>query len=271
MMGAATWMFVAKFPQELPRGGETVTDHRKTPLEPEQLEPQMCTIDLRLTLLHQLPFFKALSHEAITEINPLFREQGYETGDTIYYAGDPAVRLYVVAAGKVKLVRHAPTGQEVVLDLLLPGDFFGSLPVLGEDAHPDTALAHTMTCALTITGEDFQTILARYPQMSLALLEIVSHKLREAREVIHQISASPVESRLAATLLKLAAKLGEQHNGELLIQLPLSRQDLADMTGATVETVSRIMSQFRKQKLIRSGRGWVAIIDKSALREIAGN
>jgi CRP-like cAMP-binding protein len=122
---------------------------------------------------------------------------------------------------------------------------------------------------LTITGDAFQTILERYPQVSLALLEIVSHKLREAREVIHQISASPVESRLAATLLKLAVKLGEERNGELLIQLPLSRQDLADMTGATVETTSRIMSQFRKQNLIRSGRGWVAITDRKALTEIA--
>jgi CRP-like cAMP-binding protein len=247
-----------------------MAEHRKTPLEPEHIEPQMCTIDLRLTLLHRLPFFKGLSHGAITEINPLFREQGYETGETIYYAGDRAVRLFVVAAGKVKLLRHALTGQEVVLDLLVPGDFFGSLPVLGEDTHPDTAQAHTTCCALTITGDDFQTILGRYPQVSLALLEIVSSRLREAHEVIHQISASPVESRLAATLLKLAVKLGEEQDGELLIQLPLSRQDLADMTGATVETVSRIMSQFRKQKLIRSGRGWVAIINCAALTEIAG-
>jgi len=228
----------------------------------------MCTIDLRLTLLHQPPFFKALSHEAITEINPLFREQGYETGETIYFTGDPAVRLYVVAAGKVKLLRHAPTGQEVLLDLLLPGDFFGSLPLLGEDAYPDTTQAHTTCCTLTITGEDFQTILQQYPQVSLALLEIVSHRLREAHEIIHQLSAAPVESRVAGTLLKLADKLGREHHGELLIQLPLSRQDLADMTGATVETVSRIMSQFRKQKLIRSGRGWVAITDREGLAEI---
>lgn len=242
---------------------------RQTPLEPENIEPQMCTLDLRFTLLHQLPFFTGLSHEAIIEINPLFRDHGYETSETIYYAGDPAVRLYVVAAGKVKLVRHAPTGQEVMLDLLLPGDFFGSLPVMGEDTYPDTAQAHTMSCVLTITGDDFQTILKRYPLVSLALLEIVSNKLREAREVIHQISASPVESRLAATLLKLALKLGEEQNGVLLIQLPLSRQDLADMTGATVETISRIMSQFRKQKWIHSGRGWVAIVDREALAEIA--
>ena len=245
-----------------------MVDHRKTPLEPEQIESQMCTIDLRLTILRQLPFFNGLPDEAITDANTLFREQGYETGDNIYFTGDPAVMLYVVAAGKVKLLRHAPTGQEVLLDLLLPGDFFGSLPLLRENTHPDTAQAHTTCCALTITGDDFQKILQQYPQVSLALLEIVSHRLREAREIIHQISAAPVENRLAATLLKLADKLGEEHDGELLIQLPLSRQDLADMTGATGETVSRIMSQFRKQKLIRAGRGWVAITNRHELAEI---
>src|SRR5690606_13181926 len=108
---------------------------------------------------------------------------------------------------------------------------------------PDTAQAHTTCCVLTITPHAFQDILQRYPQVSLALLEIVSSRLREAREVIHQLSASPVESRLAATLLKLADKLGEKRGDEVLIQLPLSRQDLADMTGATVETASRVMSQ----------------------------
>ena len=80
-----------------------------------------------------------------------------------------------------------------------------------------------------------------------------------------------VESRLAATLLRLAAKLGEQQADRLLIQLPLSRQDLADMTGATVETVSRIMSQFRKQGLIDSGRRWVAILDRDALADMTAD
>ncbi|MCZ2098250.1 MAG: cyclic nucleotide-binding domain-containing protein, partial [Anaerolineae bacterium] len=85
-------------------------DRRTTPLEPDSIEPQMCTIDLRLQILHGLPFFAALSHDDIAAINPLFREAGYEPGAPIYYAGDPADRLYVVAAGKVKLIRHALSG-----------------------------------------------------------------------------------------------------------------------------------------------------------------
>ncbi len=246
-----------------------MTDRRKSPVEEENIDALVCTIDLRLEILGRLPFFKGLPAEAISAINALFDSQGVEAGEYIYLAGDAATRLYVVAHGKVKLLRHTLTGQDVVLSLLIQGDFFGNLPVLGETAHPDTAQAHTAGCILTITGEDFQKILERYPQVSLALLEIVSTRLREAREAIHQLSASPVESRLAATLLKLADRLGEEQNGRVLIQLPLSRQDLADMTGATVETVSRIMSQFRREKLIDSGRRWIAIVDRAGLAQIA--
>lgn len=243
--------------------------YRKAPIEIEGVEAHACTVDLRLAILHELPFFADLPHEAIHAINALFRAESFETGETIYYAGDPAAKLYVVATGRTKLLRHATTGQEIVLELLVPGDFFGSLPFLGEDVHADTALAHTPSCILTVTADDFQQVLRQYPQVSLSLLEITSSRLREARALIHGLSASPVEGRLAATLLKLADKLGERQADRLLIQLPLSRQDLADMTGATVETVSRIMSQFRKQGLIDSGRRWVAVLDADQLAEVA--
>lgn len=220
-------------------------------------------------MLRQLPFFKGLSDKAIHEINALFQAEGYTTDEFIYFSGDAAVKLYVVAEGKVKLLRHATTGQEVILDVLRPGEFFGSLPILGEDTHTDTAQAHTAGCVLTITGDDFQQILRQHPGVSLELLEIMSTRLREAHELIHQLSTSTVESRLATTLLKLASKLGKEQDEAVLIQLPLSRQDLADMTGATVETISRIMSQFRKENLITSGRRWVAIADPEQLKEIA--
>lgn len=244
-------------------------ERRNTPLEPESIEPQMCTIDLRLKILHSLPFFAGLTHEQIAAINPLFRELGFEPGAPIYYAGDPAERLYVVAAGKVKLIRHALSGQERVLDLLLPGDFFGTLPVIGEPTYPDTAQAHTTCCVLSISAHDFQTILQRYPPVSIALLEITANRLHAAREMLHQAGVAPVESRVAALLLRLAERAGEERDEGCLIQMPLGRQDIADMLGITVETASRTLSQFRKKGLIRSGRRWIAIADRDRLATLA--
>lgn len=245
-----------------------MSKRRTIPIEIENTEPQLCTIHLRLKILRQLPFFKSLPDQAIEAVNTLFRAEAYEAGQFLYYAGDPAVKLYVIAEGQVKLLRHAPAGQEVIVNMLVPGEFFGSLPILGETTHADTAQAHASGCLLTITAEHFQDILQQHPGVSLSLLEIVSARLREAREIIQRLSASPVESRLAATLIKLAAKIGQDKDGKLLIQMPLSRQDLAEMTGATIETVSRSMSQFQKQGLIESGRRWVAITDLEGLEAV---
>lgn len=242
---------------------------RSTPLRAEDVEPSLCTIHQRLEVLSQVPFFAGLSPEDIAAINRLFRAEGYVDGETIYLADDPATRLYVVATGKVKMLRHTLSGQDVLLDILGPGEFFGSLSILGDVQYPDTAQAHTACCVLGIGAEDFQAILQNYPMVATVTLTIMAQRLQAAHETIRQLSAFPVAQRIASVLLKLADKLGEQSAEGLLIQTPLSRQDLADMTGTTLETASRIMSDFQKQGLIRSGRQWVAIADPAALAAAA--
>jgi len=246
-----------------------MNDHRKTPLEPETIEPQSCSIDLRRQILGRVPFFADLDPSAIDEINRLFREEGYQTDDVIYFSGDPARRLYVVAAGKIKLLRHSLGGQDVLLDVLVPGELFGSLAALGDNHYQDTAQAQTAACVLGIGAEDFRTVLQRYPPVALAVLDGMADRLKAAHEAVHQLSTRSVEQRIAATLLKLGEKLGQEKEIGLLIQMPLSRDDLAEMTGTTPETASRIMSQFQKDGLIRSGRQWVALTDPQKLSTIA--
>lgn len=248
-----------------------MSDRRKSPLKAENFEPEMCSVELRLEILSRVSFFAELSPQDINEVNKLFRERGYMSGDTIYFAGDAAERLYVVASGKVKLIRHTLEGQDVLLDILTPGEFFGSLSALGDDIYPDTAQAQTAACVLGVGAEEFRTILRSYPSVALTVLDRVSERLKTAHEMVRQLSAHSVERRIAYTLLKLADKLGEEGEVGLLIQMPLSRDDLAEMTGTTTETASRVMSQFQKQNLVRSGRGWVAITDGEGLEAIAHN
>src|SRR5512146_678331 len=138
---------------------DSSTTRRNTPLDVEPAESQVCTIDLRLTLLGQVPFFGSLARPEVGRISLSFHDRGFEAGDLIYAAGDEAKRLYVVLAGKVKLVRHTLAGQDVVLDLLGPGDFFGTLSVLGDDSYPDTAYAQTGCCVISIEAGDFQAIM----------------------------------------------------------------------------------------------------------------
>jgi CRP/FNR family transcriptional regulator, nitrogen oxide reductase regulator len=244
--------------------------HRTTPLEVEDTEPLTCSPARRLALLGQVALFRKLSREELGRVNELFQETGFQPGEMIYAAGDPATRLYVVLAGKVKVVRHTLAGQDVMLDLLDSGGFFGSLSVFGDDEYPDTVYAQTACCVISIEARDFQSVLQRYPPVALAVLETVEKRLHEAHDVIRQLSAEPVESRVAGALLKLADRMGRPEGDRVLIQTPLSRQDLANMVGTTLETASRVISQFRKAGLIDSGRQWIAIRNRAGLAAIAG-
>jgi len=243
---------------------------RSTPIKLENIEPQMCSIHTRYEILSRVPFFTQLAAKEVAKVNEMFREYGYKPGESIYFAGQPATHLYVVAVGHVKLVRHTLSGQDIVLDVLTPGEFFGTLSVLGSELYQDTAQAQTDCCVLAITADTFQTVLQHYPPVALTALNIMSLRLEQAHETVRQLSAHSVEQRIAAVLLKLARKVGSQQAEGLLIQLPLSRQDLAQMTGTTVESASRVMSQLQKEGFIRTGRQWVAITNAAELELIAG-
>src|SRR5688572_18586232 len=120
-----------------------VRPRRHTPVEDEEIEPKSCTLDRRLAILRQVPFFEGLSPDEVAEINKRFREEGYAAGEQIYSAGEPATHLYVVAVGKVKVVGHTLDGQDLLLDILVPGEFFGSLSALGDEEYSETAEAKT--------------------------------------------------------------------------------------------------------------------------------
>lgn len=243
---------------------------RKSPVNLIMTEPQHCSIDLRLRILGRLPFFAGLTRSALEKVNQRFVEVGYQAGDLVYAVNDPADRLYVVAEGAVKLLQHAADGRNVLLDILTSGEFFGNLAILGVATYPDTAQAHTTACILSIRSDDFQKILDEHPSLALKALAIMGERLGAANQRVFQLSSMPVDQRIAATLLALSKKLGKSQPEGLLIDTPLSRDDLANMTGATPETVSRVMSQFQSAGVIESGRQWVAITNLKNLEERAG-
>lgn len=229
----------------------------------------MCSVDLRLQILSRIPFFAGLKHDDLEQINRLFREQGYSTAETICFAGDLAEHLFVVADGRVKLMSHSLSGKNVLLDMLTPGEFFGSLSALGDEVYPDTAEAQTQTCVLSIDADDFRRILEEHPKVTLKVVDIMATRLRTAHERVRQLSALSTEGRIANLLLILSEKFGKPSDIGLLIQSPLRRDDVAAMTGTTTETASRVMSQFQKDGLIQTGRKWVSIINEHELRRIA--
>lgn len=246
----------------------TRMEQRRRPTDHLPIRPQHCTPTVLRAVLRRTPFLAPLSETDIARVAEEFQQRHYEAGTVIQRAGEMATRLAVIAAGTVKIMRPTLDGQDVVLDILAPGDFFGSLAQLGEPVYTETAIAQTDCCILAITPEQFRSLLERYPAVAIATLELVAGRLQSANRTIEQLSAHPVEQRVAATLLNLAERLGRREEDGIVIETPLSRQDLADMTGAKVETVSRIMSEFRRLDLVGGGRRWIVVRDLEGLRDM---
>jgi len=240
---------------------------RKSPVQVETTEVHLCSRDLRLQILSALPFFRGLPPTELEAVNTHFREKGFYAGEYIYFAGDPGQQLYVVAEGRVRLLRMTTAGKQVMLDLLIPGDFCGVLPGQKPE-YLDTAQAQTSLCLLTISGDDFRSILERHPAVTLQMLDVIAGRLQAAHHTIQLLSVETAEKRIAHTLLNLASKLGEAKPEGLLIQTPLSRDELSEMTGTTPETASRVISHFQKAGWIASGRQWIALTDAAALRKL---
>lgn len=241
---------------------------RKSPIQVERTEPHLCDLQLRYKILGMTPFFSNLSESDLIAVNRLFHEKGFEAGEYIYFSEDPAQHLLIIAEGRVKLLRHAVGGKDVLLELLVPGEFFGSLSDQDNSLYPDTAQAQTAVCALTISAEDFRKILKMHPSVTIKVLDAISDRLQSAHETIRQLSVQSAEKKISYMLLKLAKKLGQPQPVGLLIQTPLARDDLAEMTATTPETASRVISQFQKEGWIATGRQWIAIQDETALRSL---
>ena len=241
----------------------------KSPVRQEWVDPEVCSLDYRLRVIGRLPFFRHLPREAIDEINRLFEDRDVAAEQVVYFEGDPGENLYLVATGKIKLMRHALSGREVLLDILHSGEYFGHLAIASQKGYAETAIAQTHCCILQISAQNFENVLHHYPDVTMKVLQAVGQRLEESQEIIKQLSAYTVEQRIAATLLRVARKLGEHKQMGMLIQIPFSRQDLAAMTGTSVETVSRVMSHLSTEGLISTGRKWVMLKNLERLEQIA--
>src|SRR5690625_880311 len=227
-----------------------------------------CSPDLRLQILPSVPFFRMLSHDDVREINELVREIGFLPGEDAVREGDDAVYLSIVARGKLKRLCVTGEGDEVIVDLLVPGDLFGGLPLLGQERYTHAVRALTAGCGLAINAADFERILAAYPQVYPPVLQHTARLLTQAFEQIRHLSRSSVQVRLAATLLIVHDKLKTFQQPSP--RLPLSQQELVDRTGSTIETVNRTLIGLREVGLVETGRLWVRVVGEDGLRDLSG-
>ncbi len=228
-----------------------------------------------LGLLKGVELFSELSEEQIGMLANLVVSQKFNRDETVVLEGDDSVQaLYLIASGSVQVYMTGVDGRETILSFLERGDFFGEMSLI--DGEPRSASVRTVTDAqlLIIHRESFLQLIRQSPEIAMGLLSELSKRLRKANRQIGSLSTMSVSGRVAGTLLNLMEERGVRihtDNGNMVtvIHNRPTQQQLADMSGTTRETVSRICSLLVKTNAIAMTGKDIVIFDESALQEKA--
>jgi CRP-like cAMP-binding protein len=204
-----------------------------------------------------------LDAAAIEETALAGRRRQLCQGETIFRQGEPADELFVLLQGRVKVAQVTPDGQQVVVRFLGPGEMMGCVAAWGGGNYPGTATAQEDTSVIGWSGTVLGRLVERHPAIARNLLGSVGHSLQQTQTRLRELATERVERRIAHALLRLAGEAGG--GGELR----LTRQDLAELSGTTLFTVSRMLSAWEAQGIVESGRGHVAVRRADALAAIA--
>jgi CRP/FNR family transcriptional regulator len=222
-------------------------------------------------LFAHLPLFKRVSPEDRLRIASAARVVAFDRGATIFHEGDPSDQFITVLSGRVKICKHAQGDKEIILHLFGPGDPLGAVAVYDARAYPASAIALEPTTCLVIARQSFFTLLEQSPSLVRGLLSGLTLRLVQLTERLTELTGGHVEPRFARLFLKLGQQLGKPDRGGTFIALPLSRQELADLTGTTIETCIRIMSRWGKDDVLRTERDGFVILNRSTLDTLANS
>jgi len=223
----------------------------------------------RQDILARIPLFSSLNPEETGEISRYIDISNVKKRSPVFSEGDPSGMFYVLVSGKIKMTKMSGEGKEIIVELISPGDFFGAFAALRGFPYPANAVAMADSVVLRIARSDMLRMLERFPNMMYMLTAHLSERVREFPDTLKSIALERVESRIASLLLKLAQKTGIKTEGGVQISMKLTKQDIAEMVGSTVETSIRVMSRFEKAGLIKTAGGRIVINSKKELTAIA--
>ena len=220
-------------------------------------------------IFRRTTIFRRLSADDRQRLAAAATVRAYDRGGLLFSEGDPSDHLYTIVTGRVKVFKTTPRGTDVILEIFGPGDPIGAVAVYEERPYPAGAMALEPTTCVLISRWSFFTLLETHPTMVRGLLLGLTHRLVELTNRLSELSGGRVEARLARFFLKLATDMGQLRPEGTFIPLALSRQELADMIGTTIETSIRIMSRWGKQDLVRTEKDGFIVVDRPSLETIA--
>jgi len=211
-------------------------------------------------LLSNSFFFLGLSPAQQSHLLNQMIEGSFDAGAYLFLEGDSADRLHLVTSGRVKMLKHSPEGHETILAMFDAGQIIGEVGVLAGGAYPASAQAMEPTKTLSLSRQQYVALVQQHPTLSWSLIEELGRRLQNAHESIRSLAVEKVEQRIARILLRLAAATGEKQENTVLITISLTRQEIADMAGTTVETAIRVMSKLRRLGLVDGEGGLIRIL-----------
>ena len=214
--------------------------------------------------LSSIPLFQGLDRDELARFGELVRERAYPKGSVILFQDDPGDSLFILRTGRVKVVLIGEDGREVILGVLEPGAHFGELALIDDQPRSAHVIAMEDAQLLILRREDFRRRVDANPSVAWALLQELSRRLRRADEKIGGLVLLDVPGRIARLLLDLA-----EEGGSATIDKVLTHQTIAQMIGASRETVSRAMKDFQEAGLIRVDRRRIAVANREALEKRA--
>lgn len=220
-------------------------------------------------VLSVTPVFRKLAPQDLRTIAQAAAVRRYEKGQVIFEQASAADAFYTIASGRVKIFRMLPTGKDLILEIFGPGDPLGAIAAYDGRPFPASAVALEDTICVVIPRPVFFTLLEQHPSLVRGLMLGMTVRLVELTNRLAQMSGTRIEPRFARLFLKLAAEMGRKERGGTFIPLALSRQELADVTGTTIETSIRIMSRWNKEDVVRTEKDGFIVIAREVLETAA--
>ena len=220
---------------------------------------------LDVALISHLANFSDFSRQELTSFIAQSRAIRISQNDTFFSEGEDAHSFFLLLDGHIRVVRTTPAGEQVIIRYISSNDLFGIAKALGQEKYPANAVAAVDCVALAWPTHMWEDTIQRFPSFVQSVNKAVGDRLLDVQDRVIELATEQVEQRVALALMKLMTQTGKEIDEGVLINLPLSRQDISEMTGTTLHTVSRILSAWEQDGLVKSTRKKVVITNSQKL------
>jgi CRP-like cAMP-binding protein len=221
------------------------------------------------SLISSLPLFEGMAAEDLDRVLNAARSLRFSAGSTIFEQEGEAHTFFVLLDGHVRVMKTTPEGQQVTVRYIVPGELMGIAHALGRDTYPATALAVVDCVVLAWPGAAWSQFATAFPSFGANTYKTVGERFQDTQMQVVEMATKQVEQRVAHALLRLINQRGRKTEEGIAVDFPISRQDIAEMTGTTLHTVSRLLTAWEDKGLVKGGRRKVTVVEPHRLMVLA--